>query len=151
MRSTKIRLLNGHQASIPNEDMAKTEIENVGRRPFIRRVSEVRLPIDIGPGKAETAVRILEEILEDHEGMSIDFPPRVWLNDFESDHLELRFIYWYHPPAYWNFTKYADWVNREILSRFEAAGIQIALPAVTTRVEDSLGAAVVLPQTCAAD
>jgi MscS family membrane protein len=145
LRSTRIRLLNGHQAIIPNEDMARSDIENIGRRPFIRRVSKLRLPVDIGSAKAEQAVSIIEELLEDHEGMSIGFPPRVWVSDFEDDHLELKMIYWYHPPNYWDFTKHADWVNREILSRFEQAGITIALPSFTTKVDDETGVPVVPP------
>ncbi|MDF7822890.1 mechanosensitive ion channel family protein [Pontiellaceae bacterium B12227] len=147
LRSTKIRLLNGHQASIPNEAMARDDIENVGRRPFIRRVSKIRLPVDIGSAQAEASVKIIEDLLKDHEGLNAGFPPRVWVNDFEDDHLELKMMYWYHPPEYWEFTKHADWVNREILSRFEAAGISIALPSFTTKVDDESGSPVIPPQS----
>lgn len=146
LRSTKLRLLNGHQASIPNEEMAKTDIENVGRRPFIRRVSEIPLQIGIASAKAQKAVEIVQELLNNHEGFNPDFPPRVWLNDFERDHLELKMIYWYHPPDYWEYTAHADRVNREILDAFEAEGITIALPAFTTQVEDQSGSPVVPPQ-----
>ncbi|WP_372795695.1 mechanosensitive ion channel family protein [Pontiella sp.] len=142
LRSTKIRLLNGHQAVIPNEDMARSDIENIGRRPFIRRVSSIRLPVDIPAEKAEEAVKTIEEILKDHEGMTPEFPPRAWLSEFGSDHLELKMIYWYHPPNYWDFTAHADRVNREILSRFRKAGLSIALPAFTTRAEDESGAVI---------
>ncbi len=139
LRSTRLRLLNGHQAIIPNEEMAKTDIENIGRRPFIRRVTDIPLSIGITSSKAKKAVEIVQELLKDHEGLNPEFPPRVWLNDFERDHLELRMIYWYHPPEYWKFTAHADTVNRQILDAFEAEGIAIALPAFTTRVEDSSG------------
>jgi MscS family membrane protein len=137
LRSTKIRLLNGHQAVIPNEDMARIDIENIGRRPFIRRVTDIPLPIQIASAKAARAVALVEEILQDHEGMKPDFPPRVWLNDFERDHLSLRMIYWYHPPRYWDYTAHADWVNQQILDTFEKEGIEIALPAFTTRMDDA--------------
>lgn len=146
LRSTKLRLLNGHQASIPNEEMAKTDIENVGRRPFIRRVSEIPLQIGIASARAQKAVEIVQELLNNHEGFNPDFPPRVWLNDFERDHLELKMIYWYHPPDYWEYTAHADRVNREILDAFETEGITIALPAFTTQVEDQSGSPVVPPQ-----
>jgi MscS family membrane protein len=139
LRSTKIRLLNGHQAIIPNEDMARTDIENIGRRPFIRRVTEIPLPIDIPPAKAKKVVEILQALLKDHEGFNPDFPPRIWIDDFERDHLGLKMIYWYHPPDYWKYTKYADRVNRQILDAFESEGIAIALPAFTTRMEGSAG------------
>jgi len=137
LRSTKIRLLNGHQASIPNESMARDDIENIGRRPFIRRITDIPLSVSISSAKAKKAVEIVQELLKNHEGLNPDFPPRVWLNNFERDHLELRLIYWYHPPEYWKFTEHADLVNRQILEAFEAAGIDIALPAFTTRVDDA--------------
>ena len=145
MRSTKIRLLNGHQAIIPNEEMARTDIENVGRRPFIRRVTDIPLSISIASSKAQKAVKIVKDLLEDHEGFNPQFPPRIWLNDFERDHLSLRMIYWYHPPNYWDYTAHADRVNRQILDAFEKEGIEIALPAFTTRLEDQSGSSVMAP------
>jgi MscS family membrane protein len=135
LRSTKVRLLNGHQAIIPNEDMARTDIENIGRRPFIRRVTKIPLSVDISPAKAKKAVEILQGLLKDHEGFNPDFPPRIWLNDFERDHLELKMIYWYHPPEYWKYTEYADRLNRQILDAFDSEGIAIALPSFVTRAE----------------
>ncbi len=146
LRSTKIRLLNGHQAVIPNEDMARIDIENIGRRPYIRRVSEIPLSVDISSSQAAKAVEIVESLLENHEGFNPDFPPRVWLNDFERDHLELKLIYWYHPPDYWAYTAHADRINRRILEKFEEAGIVIALPSFTTKVEDQSGLPVIPPQ-----
>jgi MscS family membrane protein len=139
LRSTKLRLLNGHQAAIPNEEMARTDVENIGRRPFIRRVTEIPLSIDIPSAKAQQAVDIVKEVLKDHEGMRPDFPPRVWLDEFQRDHLELKLVYWYHPPNYWEYTEHADHVNRQILNAFEKEHITIALPAFTTRVEDASG------------
>jgi MscS family membrane protein len=146
LRSTKIRLLNGHQASIPNEDMARIDIENIGRRPFIRRVSDIPLSLDIAASKAQEAVALVQDLLKDHEGLNPEFPPRVWLNEFGRDHLELKLIYWYHPPSYWDYTRHADEVNREILMAFEKAGIHIALPAFTTRISDDSGSPVTPPQ-----
>lgn len=139
LRSTRLRLLNGHQAIIPNEDMAKSDIENIGRRPFIRRVTDIPLSLGITASKAKKAVEIVQELLKNHEGFNPEFPPRVWLNDFERDHLELRMIYWYHPPDYWKYTAHVDVVNRQILDAFEAAGIAIALPAFTTRIDGESG------------
>jgi len=46
LRSTKIRMLTGAQTSIPNERMARLDIENIGRRSFIRRQSSIRLSYD---------------------------------------------------------------------------------------------------------
>jgi MscS family membrane protein len=63
LRSTKIRLLTGHLTSIPNEKMATVEIENIGRRPYIRRLFNVTITYDTVPEKITRALEILREIL----------------------------------------------------------------------------------------
>jgi len=63
LRSTKIRLLSGHLTSIPNEKMAATDIENIGRRPYIRRDLNVTITYDTAPEKIIRAREILRDIL----------------------------------------------------------------------------------------
>jgi MscS family membrane protein len=63
LRSTKIRLLTGHLTSIPNEKMASVEVENIGRRPHIRRVFNITITYDTPPEKITRAIEILREIL----------------------------------------------------------------------------------------
>lgn len=133
LRSTKIRLLNGHQASIPNEEMAKIDIENVGRRPFIRRVSQLALPINTSSSNAAEAVSIVKKILDNHDCSNPELPPRVWLSDFERDNVCLKFMYWFHSIDYWRYAAHADETNRNILDAFNAAGITVALPSFTTK------------------
>ena len=132
LRSTKMRLLTGHQTSIPNEEMARSDIENIGRRPHIRRVTNIPLPLDMSAEKAERAVEIVRGILDNHEGMEADFRPRIFFNDFNRDSLNLRMIYWYHPPNFWDFMNFSQQVNTEIMRQFEAEDIRMALPATTT-------------------
>jgi MscS family membrane protein len=132
MRSTKIRLLTGHMAAIPNEEMARSDIENVGRRPHIRRIADIAIPLDTPQEKAKKAIEIVRNILEDHEGQPENYPPRVYLNEFNRDSLNLRMIYWYEPPAYWDFLAFSEKVNLGIKREFEAAGIRFALPTSTT-------------------
>jgi MscS family membrane protein len=63
LRSTKIRLLNGNVTSIPNEKMVTLEIENIGRRPYIRREFNICITYDTPPIKITHAVKLLNEIL----------------------------------------------------------------------------------------
>jgi MscS family membrane protein len=63
LRSTKIRLLTGHLTAIPNEKMATVEVENIGRRPHIRRLFNITVTYDTPPEKIKRAVEILREIL----------------------------------------------------------------------------------------
>jgi len=63
LRSTKIRLLNGNLTSIPNEKMVTLEIENIGRRPYIRRTINICITYGTPPDKIIRAVKLLGEIL----------------------------------------------------------------------------------------
>jgi MscS family membrane protein len=134
LRSTKLRLLNGHQATIPNEDMARLDIENIGRRPHIRHKADLPIRLDTSAEKAERAVAIIRELLDDHEGHNPDYPPRVFLNKINRDSLNIRVMYWYAPPDYWKYLDYCANLNLEIKRRFEAEDIHFALPTTTTYV-----------------
>jgi MscS family membrane protein len=63
LRSTKIRLLNGNLTSIPNEKMVTLEIENIARRPYIRRTFNICITYGTPPDKIIRAVKLLGEIL----------------------------------------------------------------------------------------
>ena len=132
LRSTKIRLLTGAQTSIPNERMARLDIENIGRRRFIRRRTSIRLSYDTPVEKVERAVDIIKDILHKHEGMEEEFPPRVFFNEFNPDSLNISVTYWYHPPERWQAFQFDEQVNLEIMRRFAEEDIKLAVPATRT-------------------
>ena len=132
LRSTKIRMLTGHQTTIPNEEMARSDIENVGRRPHIRRISDIPVPLDTPHEKVDQAVKLVRGILENHEGMHADFPPRVFFNDFNRDSFNIRMIVWYHPAKYWDYLAFCQDVNQRIVEAFDANGIRFAPPTTAT-------------------
>ena len=55
-------------------------------------------------------------------------PPRVYLNDFNPDSLNVRMMYWYEPAEYWKFLEFSQRINLEIMNAFHANGIRFALP-----------------------
>jgi MscS family membrane protein len=154
LRSTKIRLLTGHLTSIPNEKMAAVEIENIGRRPYIRRAFSITITYDTPPEKINRAVEIVREILsvpeapgtattvsaqerEPHPNEGInqpDLPPRVYFNDLNADSLNILVLYWYHPAEYWDYLEHSHWVNLQIMERFRKEGIDFAFPTQTLHV-----------------
>jgi len=71
----------------------------VGRRPHIKRVANLCIPLDTPRHKLERAVEIIEELLKDHEGMRLEFPPRVYFTEFEEEAFNICMIYWYAPPT----------------------------------------------------
>jgi len=132
LRSTRIRLLTGHQTTIPNDEMARSDIENIGRRPHIRRLSNIQITYDTPLEKVAKAVKIIEEILEDHEGMDPEYPPRVYFNEFNDASLNIMVNYRYHPADYWDFQAFNQKVNMKIMQEFEKEGIKFAFPTTTT-------------------
>jgi len=131
-RSTRVRTLIGHLVTIPNEKMATSNIENIAQRPSIRRLANITITYDTPPDKVEKALAIIRDILNDHEGMHPDFPPRVFFNEFNDTSLNILMVYWYHPPNYWDFLAFNQRVNLQLMRAFEAEGIEFAFPTSTT-------------------
>jgi len=135
-RSTRIRTLDGHLVTVPNGELANQMIQNIGKRPFIKRVMNVTITYDTPPEKVQQAVDILKELLDNHEGMDPEFPPRVFFNDFNDCSLNILVIYWYHPPAYWDYLAFSEKLNMELLRRYNEAGIEFAFPTQTLYVNN---------------
>jgi MscS family membrane protein len=135
LRSTRIRELDGHLTSIPNEKMATTDIENVERRKHIRRKTQLRIATGTPRKKVEEALAIVKDILNDHEGMPAEQPPRVYFQEFNPDSLSIIIFYWYAPPNYWAFCEFGERINLEIIRRFAEANIELAPP--TTKMQIS--------------
>ena len=131
VRTTKIRTLDGHVLTVPNGNLANMTIHNIGKRPFIRRVFDVTITYDTPPDKVKRAVEILKELLDNHEGMNEELPPRVYFDDLNADSLNLKCFYWFHPPDYWQFMEFTEKVNQEIITRFNKEGIDFAFPTQT--------------------
>jgi len=125
-------MLSGPQLSVPNEEMARAEIENVSRRQNIRRNANITLKIDTPPEKVEKAVDIIRDILADHEGMDPKRPPRVYFTEFNPDSLNILMMYWYHPAKLWKARAFGQKVNLKIMQEFRKEGIKIAVPTTTT-------------------
>lgn len=130
-RSTRLRTLDGHLVTIPNGELANQTIENIGQRPFLRRIANLTITYDTPPEKVQEALEIAKDVLKDHEGMHPDFPPRVFFNEFNDVSLNLFMIYWFHPADYWAYMAFTEKVNMDLLRRFNAAGIEFAFPTQT--------------------
>ena len=139
LRSTKIRLLRGPQVTIPNEEMARAEIENVARRGYIKRSSKIAIKYDTPPEKVEKAIDIIREILDDHEGMDPKRPPRVYFTEFKPDSLNISMMYWYHPGKIWKSRAFGQKVNLRIMQEFRKEGIKFAYPTTTTYLAQEKG------------
>lgn len=134
-RSTKLRTLTGHLVTVPNAEMVNKTIQNIGKRPYIKHVANITITYDTPPDKVDEAISIIEAILHNHEGMSEELPPRVFFSAFNDWSLNIMVLFWYHPPDYWQYMAYVTRFNRELLHRFNAAGIEFAFPTQTIQLE----------------
>jgi len=130
-RSTKIRTLDGHLVTVPNGELANKMIRNIGKRPFIKRIANLSITYDTPPEKVDRAIEIVKEILDGHEGMHPDYPPRVYFNELNADSLNIIVMYWYHPPDYWAYMGFTERFNKEVFRRFAEEGIEFAFPTQT--------------------
>ncbi|MHC4104886.1 MAG: mechanosensitive ion channel family protein [Planctomycetota bacterium] len=136
-RSTRIRTLQGHLVTVPNSVIANSTVENIGKRPFIRRTSNITITYDSGHAKAKKAVEIIKEVLADVPEVNADpeRPPRVYFSDFNDWSLNIYMSYWVKPADYWLYHQVNERVNLELMKRFEAAKIEFAFPSQTLYVK----------------
>ncbi len=132
LRSTRLRTADGSLISVPNKVLVEARIENLGRRPHQRRVLNLGLVCGTPPARVQRAVEILKEILKDHRGMAPHLPPRVHFTEFKESALNLQAVVWFHSSDYWEFVKWNEEVNLEIMRRFAAEGLEFAFPTTTT-------------------
>lgn len=136
-RSTRIRTTQGNLVTIPNNTIANSPIENVGRRPYIRRTSNITVTYDSGSVKTQKGVEIIKEVLKGVPEINTDAdrPPRVYFSDFNDWSLNIYMSYWIKPADYWLSHEVNERVNFEIMKRFEAAKIEFAFPTQTLYVK----------------
>jgi len=136
-RSTRIRTLQGHVVTIPNSVIANTMVENLGKRPFIRRTANITITYDTGHDKTTRAVEIIKQVLAEVPEVNAEpnKPPRVYFSDFNDCSLNIYVSYWVKPPDYWTYHEVNDRINFEILKRFDAEKIEFAFPTQTLYVK----------------
>jgi len=141
-RSTRIRIAAGHLITVPNMKFIDGKVENISKRPAIRREMNVTITYDTPPDKVEQAVQIVRDVLHDPEVVAEgqfdmeNSPPRVSFNEFNADSLNIKAFYWYQinkNPDRGFFTQmaHAHIVNIKLLRAFEEAGIEFAFPTQT--------------------
>jgi MscS family membrane protein len=132
-RSTRIRTLDGHLVTVPNSVMTNSIIENIGKRPFIKRIANITITYDSGYDKTQKAVEIIKDILAHTKEITSDpdRPPRVYFNNFNDCSLNLYVVYWVKPPDWWIYNEVNEKINFEIMKRFEAEKIEFAFPTQT--------------------
>ena len=75
------------------------------------RLANIGITYDTPPENIEKAVDIILKILDNHEGMDRELPPRAYFNEYDPYALNITVCYWYHPADYWSYMKFGQRVN----------------------------------------
>jgi MscS family membrane protein len=128
LRSTKVKLLSGNLASIPNEALARLEIENVSMRPSLKKVIQLHVPLDTPWQKTHKALERIREVMQNHEGMPEDQPPRVFLDNLNQVSCVIQVMFWYAPPKTLDMMAFSEKVMFDMLKIAEEEGVELRMP-----------------------
>ncbi|AFM25142.1 mechanosensitive ion channel family protein [Desulfomonile tiedjei] len=136
-RSTRLRSSSENTLiTIPNQKIINAAVNNMDQRPFLHWTTQLPLSLHSTPAQIEKAIDIIRSILENHEGLNSNMPPRVFFQGLKDAGMIIDVHAWYHPAQWWD---YQAWVHRtylEILKRFEAEGITFAVSPKTVYLAD---------------
>jgi small-conductance mechanosensitive channel len=135
LRSTKVLALDNTVITVPNSDMAKSQIVNLNA-PDARFCLRITLGVAYGTDMRR-AKAVLLDALRSHAGVLKDPPPAAHFTEFAESALNILYICWI--AHYGDKDRIQDELNLAIKDRFEAEGIEIPFPQrdVRLRIEDA--------------
>lgn len=133
IRSTKIQNYDKRIITLPNYKVADASIINISSEKSYRRITvKLGLTYDTTPGKMNEAIQILKDIPN-----KIDHVKKkdvtVFFSDFADSAMVITFIYFIDKKG--GVQEVTSHVNMEILSSFNAAGLNFAFPSQTLYIE----------------
>ena len=135
-RSTRLRSFDGHLFTVPNSIMAEHPIRNVSARPSVRHRFRIGVLYSTPPEKLDEAIGIVESIFESMGGeIDLEAGAHVVFERYGDYDLKLLVQYYTATDDYWAAHETNSRFNRELLGRFNEAGIGFAFPTQTTVLE----------------
>jgi len=125
IKSTRLRSVTGEQVVLANADVLKARVRNLGRMPEKRYVIRLRLAYETSPALVERVPVLVEEAVRAAEGTRFVSCLLAQIGDYA---LEFEAIYFIANLPGRNIGRTNDQVNRGILQRFAAAGVNLAYP-----------------------
>ena len=126
LRSTTLILVDGQRLAIPNSDLANRPIVNITRREFIRAQDLVHLAVNTPTEKVEEALRLIRELVVNHEGADPRHPPLVHVHEFADWAINIRIMYWYYPASSAKQLEFNQKLILAVSARLQKAGIRLA-------------------------
>lgn len=128
LRSTRIRTLDGRIVTIPNSTFTDNSVVNVTSQPALKIVLNLGLTYDTDEDRMQQGVDILRQIVADHSTI-LESDCSAGFKDFGDFSLGILFVYYVKPDAHWLDSQ--NTICKEVLKRFNAAGLDFAFPTQT--------------------
>ncbi len=128
IRSTRLRTLEGRIVTLPNAQFSDSPIENVTLEPSRRIIIILGLVYDTPPEKLDEAISILKDISA-QSPLLIRDQSVVFFESFNASSLDIKFVYFIRSGE--NIMATQTEINKQILARFNNAGLQFAFPTRT--------------------
>lgn len=136
LKTTRLRSLSGEQIIVSNTDLARARVRNFKRMANRRIVFSIGVEYGTPVDKLEQIPGIIREILESLPNIRLD---RTHFWSFGESALLIETVYFVLSPEYGLYMDIQQHVNLEILRRFEAMGVRIAVPTRTVVVRAATG------------
>jgi MscS family membrane protein len=127
VRSTRLQTLEGRIVTIPNSKFAGSSVENISREPSRKIVLNLGLTYDTTPEKMQQAMDLLKQIGDNSQNTEDKLI--ISFNGFGDFAMNIMFIYYIRPEA--DIANTQTEINMEILSQFNANGLEFAFPTQT--------------------
>ena len=128
LRSTRVRTLDGRIVTIPNSTFTDNSVVNVTSQPALKITLNLGLTYDTSEEDMQKGVDILREIVADNSEI-LEEDCAVGFKDFGDFSLGILFLYYIKPEAHWLDSQ--NVISKEVLKRFNAAGLDFAFPTQT--------------------
>lgn len=138
LRSTRIRTFYKSQITIPNANLATTNIDNMGRRDYRRIKTYISIQYDTPPDRIEAFIEGIRQIILANEFSWKDYF-HVYLNQFNASSLDILF---------YAFVETNDWgielrergrIFLEIIRLAEKLNVDFAFPTQTVHIDSFPG------------
>lgn len=133
-RSTRIRTFHNSLISVPNSDVVKTSIDNLGAREMRRQRFVIQITYDTPPGRVDRFVSEIRRLIEGHEKVDrqkyfINF------NNLGESGLEILLYFYLRVDDYAEELLEREKILLQLLELAEQLGVAFAFPTRTLHVE----------------
>jgi len=138
-RSTRLRTMDNQVVTIPNSKVTSTVVTNYSMPDTTLKV---RIQFSVAYGTdmdrvTEILLAIAKDAVEKTPWVIADPAPAVFLREFGESSLNGQLTLWINDfDMQWETE---DWINREILRRFEKEGIEIPFRQIDIRMRETTG------------